>query len=375
MRMFFLLCWCRENIYISSSSCNFCWVLLHFAAITSLVFSYFPRRETFLTTKTAGNSTTNFISPVFICFRWWRRCEGSCFPSAPRCFQPLPPHYELFLVQDILFVHPSSWNISSMKGYLELGLPEQPWGSQEREGEGSWGWSAGLLWDRCLWTAGKRKLCVSGKPDTTRICTGLNRAAAAAGRSRAGRGGCGGKCIPGTPRKGQSWCSVSATEHPAHRDLHKHPSLPPTLSWEAAARNETFLMEFVPRSATAGGDGCLRIPTDSTKNRNERKRLRYKFNDILLFVLPRLSETVGVILCHLPRSLFLLCLSTQSSKCPQPLTPPWELGHHPIPGWQGPSGMCPGHRGVSPAPSGPRHSCARLFFGADPREPVLGGSS
>lgn len=23
----------------------------------------------------------NFISPVFICFRWWRRCEGGCFPQ------------------------------------------------------------------------------------------------------------------------------------------------------------------------------------------------------------------------------------------------------------------------------------------------------
>lgn len=46
-----------EKIYISSSSCNFCWILLHFAAITSLVLSYFPRKETFLTMKQLGTAS------------------------------------------------------------------------------------------------------------------------------------------------------------------------------------------------------------------------------------------------------------------------------------------------------------------------------
>lgn len=89
---------------------------------------------------------------------------------------------------------------------------------------------------------------------------------------------CGGKCIPGTPRKGQSWCSVSPTEHPAHHNLHKHHSLLQTLSRgprEGCYKKWETLMGIVPRST--GYEVCLRIPIYSNKNRSEGTRLSYKF--------------------------------------------------------------------------------------------------
>lgn len=186
-----------EKIYISSSSCNFCWILLHFAAITSLVFSYFPRKETFLTAEQLGTASQILSAQ----FSFVSDDEGDVSLAVSLSSTVFPPHYELFLVQDILFVHRPSWNISSS---TPLATGTRSTERLRREGARSWRWSTGLLWGRSLWTAVKTKLCVSGKPNTTQICTGLNHVCCCWEVTGSQRRLCGGKCIPGTPRNARA---------------------------------------------------------------------------------------------------------------------------------------------------------------------------
>lgn len=201
-----------EKIYISSSNCNFCWILLHFAAITSLVFSYFPPKETFLTTKQLGTAPRissarfSFVSDDEGDVRAAVSLSSTAFPptSTPLWAFPCTRHLVCtsILLQYHLFYASVNW-------YLQLALLKQHRGERRSK---VWRGSAGLLSGRSLWTAVKRKLCVSGKPNTTQICTGLNHVRCCWEVTGSQRRLCGGKCIPGTPKNSQS----SATGHPAH---------------------------------------------------------------------------------------------------------------------------------------------------------------
>lgn len=96
-----------EKIYISSSSCNFCWILLTFCSNYIFSFQLLSTLGNFPYNKTAANSPTNFISPVFICFRWWRRCEGGCFPQLQSVSTHFHPTMSISLHKtSCLYIHP-----------------------------------------------------------------------------------------------------------------------------------------------------------------------------------------------------------------------------------------------------------------------------
>ena len=190
----------------------------------------------------------NFISPVFICFRWWRRCEGGCFPELYRVsisthFHPTMsfslykmPYLYIHPPAVLPFLHPCKPVPAASPGKAAQHAAEER-RSKAPEGD-----------QQCCskvdpsGTTLKSKLCVSGKPNTMQLCTGSSTEPCVLlleGYKQPEEAVWWEMCARDTKKwpEPECYCTVSPTEHPAHHNLlkfplvfHKHPSLIQTFS-------------------------------------------------------------------------------------------------------------------------------------------------
>lgn len=176
----------------------------------------------------------NFISPVFICFRWWRSREGGCFPklrvSISTHFHPTMS-FSLYKTP-YLYIHPPA--VSPFPHPHQVVPAASPGRAaqcvlEKKEEQDSRRWSAMLFQRRSLWTPLKRKLYDSGKPNTTQLCAGSSaelRCCCWKVISNP-KGLWGGKSHSRDTKKRpgpECRCSGSPTEHTAHRNLPRVPS-------------------------------------------------------------------------------------------------------------------------------------------------------
>lgn len=176
----------------------------------------------------------NFISPVFVCFRWWRSCEGGCFPKLntvtisthfhpTMCFSLYKtPYLSLHPPVELPFLRPCT---------LQPALWERSTACLRRKKEqGSRRWAAMLFWGGSLRATSKRKLHVSGKPNVTQLCAGPSTESCVLlmeGYKQPGEA-VGWQLHSRDKKKNRPeseyCCTVSPTERSAHRNLLRLPS-------------------------------------------------------------------------------------------------------------------------------------------------------
>ena len=178
----------------------------------------------------------NFISPVFICFRWPRRCEGGYFTKLNRASISTHCHPTLsFSLYETpsLYVHPPAalpfphpCNVgpavspaTAARHVSEESRSKAPEGDLRSRSKVD---PSGQHW---------KESCVSEESQTPRsfaLGPPRNRARCCWVVTSNQKRLCGGKCIPGMPKKRpepERWCTTSPTEHPAHCNLLRVPSV------------------------------------------------------------------------------------------------------------------------------------------------------